>query len=109
MLDVVQYVTETGDCPFADWFASLPSGAALKVRTAVARMEAGNLGDAKSVGGGVMERRVDWGPGYRLYFGREGDTVVILLLGGTKKRQGNDITRARACWTAYRSRRKTEH
>ena len=80
MLDVIQYVTEEGECPFADWFDGLPTQAALKVRTALARMEAGNLGDAKSVGEGVLERRIDWGPGYRIYFGRDGNVIVILLV-----------------------------
>jgi putative addiction module killer protein len=106
MLDVIQYVTDAGDCPFADWFEGLPVQAALKVRTALARMETGNLGDTKSVGAGVLERRVDWGPGYRIYFGRDGEKVILLLLGGAKKRQSADIERAKILWAIYRKRRR---
>ena len=71
-------------------------------------MEQGNLSNVKSVGSGVMEYRVDFGPGYRVYFGRDGDVVVILLGGGTKKRQQRDIESARERWVDYKQRRKTE-
>ena len=65
-------------------------------------MEFGNLGDCKSVGRGVFELRVDFGPGYRLYFGQDGDDLVILLGGGTKKRQSRDIAQAHTHWKAYK-------
>lgn len=107
MVEVVQYETSAGDCPFADWFDVLDTRAALKVRTAIARLEAGNPGDVKPVGEGVSERRIDFGPGYRVYFGRDGEKLVVLLVGGTKKRQQSDINAARACWADYR-RRKME-
>lgn len=106
MVEVVQYETEAGTCPFAEWFGRLDTSAALKVRVAIARMEAGNFGDVKPIGEGVSERRVDWGPGYRIYFGRDGDLLVVLLVGGTKKRQPADMAKARACWADYRRRRK---
>jgi putative addiction module killer protein len=106
MPDLVQYQTDAGVCPFADWFENLEVSAALKVRTALARIEAGNFGDTKPVGGGVLERRIDWGPGYRLYFGREDRGVVVLLAGGTKKRQQADIERAKEYWAEYRRRRQ---
>jgi len=106
MTGIVQYVTEAGSCPFSDWFEGLDTRAALKVRSAIARMEVGNLGDAKSVGDGVLERRIDWGPGYRIYFGRDGDRLVVLLGGGTKKRQAADIGQAQRHWAAYRLRKK---
>ncbi len=106
MIEVVEYETEEGRCPFADWFDALDSHAALKVRAAIARMEAGNFGDVKPVGAGVSERRVDWGPGYRVYFGRDGAWLVILLVGGTKKRQQSDIQTAKQHWTDYKRRRK---
>jgi len=67
-------------------------------------MSVGNFGDSKSLGGGLHELRVDFGPGYRVYFGREGDDV-ILLWGGKKERQAKDITRAEAYWTDYEARR----
>ena len=106
MIDLVQYETATGACPFADWFDGLDSRAALKVRAALARIEAGNPGDAKAVGEGVLERRIDWGPGYRIYFGRDGERMVVLLVGGTKKRQQNDVKQAKAYWSDYRRRKK---
>jgi putative addiction module killer protein len=65
-------------------------------------MEQGNLSNVKSVGEGVLEYRVDFGPGYRIYFGRDGDTIVILLTGGTKKRQQRDIDAAQASWRDYK-------
>src|SRR4051794_7736692 len=99
MLQILQYESEEGVCPFAVWFDGLDTRAALKVRTAIARMEAGNFGDCKSIGAGVLERRVDWGPGYRLYFGRDGAAVVVLLAGGTKRRQQADIAAAKQYWS----------
>ena len=71
-------------------------------------MEGGNLSDAKSVGAGVFERRIDFGPGYRVYFGRDGRDLVILLGGGTKKRQRNDIAAARVFWTNHKARKRRE-
>jgi putative addiction module killer protein len=68
----------------------------------LARMEQGNLSNVKSVGEGVLEYRIDFGPGYRIYFGRDGETIVILLIGGTKKRQQHDIDAARAYWQDYK-------
>jgi DNA-binding phage protein len=65
-------------------------------------MEQGNLSNVKSVGEGVLEYRIDFGPGYRIYFGRDGETIVILLIGGTKKRQQHDIDAARAYWQDYK-------
>jgi putative addiction module killer protein len=106
MIEVVQYETETGACPFADWFESLESRAALKVRTALARMAAGNFGDVTPVGDGVSERRIDFGPGYRVYFGQDGARLVILLVGGTKKRQQRDIDQAKAYWNDYKRRKQ---
>lgn len=73
---------------------------------AVVRMEAGNLSNVKTVGGGVMEYRVNWGPGYRIYFGRDGDRLVILLAGGTKRRQQRDIEDAQDRWADYKQRKK---
>jgi putative addiction module killer protein len=63
MIELVQYETESGTCPFSDWFDELENPAASKVRTALARIETGNFGDTKSVGSGVFERRIDFGPG----------------------------------------------
>lgn len=105
MIALVQYETETGACPFSDWFENLTNPAALKVRTALARIEAGNFGDTKSIDSGVFERRIDFGSGYRIYFGRDGAELVILLAGGTKRRQQADIVRAKSFWTDYKKRK----
>jgi len=106
MIELVQYEAGTGACPFSDWFDSLDNPAASKVRTALARIETGNLGDTRSVGTGVFERRIDFGPGYRIYFGRDGAEIVILLAGGTKRRQQADIVRAKSFWADYKKRKK---
>ena len=106
MPEVVQYETEDGRCPFAEWVLDLEVRAQLKVRAAIARMEAGNLGDVKPVGEGVSERRIDYGPGYRVYFGQDGRELVILLVGGTKKRQQRDIDQAKALWDDYKARKR---
>ena len=76
--------------------------------TALRRIEQGNLSSAKGVGGGVFESRIDFGPGYRVYFGSDGDTVIILLGGGTKKRQQSDIETARGLWREYSRRKRQE-
>ena len=106
MIEVSQYEADDGSCPFADWFDHLDTTAALKVRTAIARMEAGNFGDVKSVGEGVSERRIDFGRGYRLYFGRDGQDLILLLVGGTKRRQQADIDRAKGLWADYKERKR---
>lgn len=104
-MQILQYLEPTGHNPFAAWFDGLDPQAAAKVTTAVTRMEQDNLSNAKGVGGGVLEYRVDFGPGYRIYFGRNGEAIIILLGGGTKKRQSRDIATAQARWNDYRRRR----
>ena len=104
-LDVLLYEQEDGHSPFADWFDALDRQAAAKVTIAVDRLRLGNLSSVKSVGAGVQEYRINWGPGYRLYLGRDGDKLVILLIGGTKHRQGADIERAKQHWADYKRRR----
>ena len=102
MLDVREYLDEDGTGPFAVWFASLDATAAAKITVVLARIEQGNLSNVKSVGEGVL----DFGPGYRVYFGRDGDVLVILLAGGTKKRQQKDIEAAQARWSNYKRRKR---
>jgi len=81
---------------FADWLDGLRDAVAVKrIKQRLARVQIGLFGDAKSVGDGVSELRVDHGPGYRVYFARRGDVVVILLCGGDKGSQKRDITRAK--------------
>lgn len=103
-----EYVDARGRSPFAEWFEDLDAQAAAKITVALARIEMGLLSNVKGVGGGVLEYRIDWGPGYRVYFGRDGETLVILLAGGTKKRQQRDIAAAQARWADYRRRRRQE-
>lgn len=105
MLELRYYLASDGGNPFEEWFANLNAQAAAKVAVALARLEQGNLSNAKGIGEGVLEYRIDWGPGYRVYFGRDGDVLVILLTGGTKQRQQRDIEAAKTSWTEYKRRR----
>jgi putative addiction module killer protein len=104
--NVVEYLEADGASPFANWLARLDAAAAAKVATALYRMEQGNLSNVKPVGQGVAEYRIDFGPGYRVYLGQDGDTLIILLGGGTKKRQSNDIHLAQQRWRDYKARKK---
>lgn len=106
MVEVVEYEDENGRRPFAVWFESLSSQAALKVRTAIARMENENFSNVKAVGSGVAEYKINFGPGYRVYYAQDGKTLVILLGGGTKKRQSRDIENAKQHWSDYKTRKK---
>ncbi|HKI15356.1 MAG TPA: type II toxin-antitoxin system RelE/ParE family toxin [Roseiarcus sp.] len=105
ILELRYYLASDGASPFEEWFTSLDAPAAAKVAVALARLEQGNLSNLKVVGEGVLEYRINWGPGYRVYFGRDGDALVILLTGGTKQRQQRDIEAAKASWTDYKRRR----
>ena len=88
--------------PFSDWLASLMDARATGiVRARLNRIRLGNFGDCKSVGSGVEELRIDFGPGYRVYYGREGQLVVILLCGGSKGTQARDVLRAQKYWKEY--------
>jgi putative addiction module killer protein len=108
MLELRYYITSGGASPFEAWFKDLDTVAAAKVTTALVRLEQGNHSRVKTVGDGVLEYKIDWGPGYRVYFGRDGDRLVILLMGGTKRRQQRDIEAAKASWADYRLRRRQE-
>lgn len=105
MIELRYFLGSGDESPFEDWFADLDAAAAAKVSVAMARLEQGNLSNVKGVGAGVLEYRIDWGPGYRVYFGRDGDVLVILLTGGTKRRQQRDIEAAKSLWDDYRRRR----
>ena len=101
MLTVREYVTSDGRCPFREWLDTLDVPVRARVQARVLRFSIGNLGDHKGVGGGVFEARLDFGPGYRIYFGRDGRSVVILLVGGSKGSQTKDIRRAQSSWQDY--------
>ena len=105
MLELRYYLARDGRSLFEGWFASLDSAARAKVTVAIARLEQGNLSNVKGVGEGVLEYRINFGPGYRVYFGRDGEVLVILLTGGAKKRQQRDITAAIEMWADYKQRR----
>src|SRR5713226_10416966 len=105
MTDVREYLDAKGRSAYAAWFDSLNAEAAAKVTTAVTRISLGNFSNVEGVGSGVFEYKLDFGPGYRIYFGKDGETLVILLGGGTKKRQQRDINAALANWQDYRRRK----
>jgi putative addiction module killer protein len=106
VLEIRYYLAPDGRSPFEHWFSSLDPTARAKVTVAIARLEQGNLSNVKGVGEGVLEYRIHFGPGYRVYFGRDGETLVILLTGGTKQRQQRDIREAIELWADYRRRRR---
>ena len=105
-MDVREYQDGGGRSPFAAWFDVLDAAAAANVTVALTRLASGNTSHVKGVGAGVFELKVDFGPGYRIYFGKDGNEIVILLGGGTKKRQQRDIEAAHGRWQSYRRRRK---
>lgn len=98
---IVEYL-ENGRSPFARWFNKLGPVAAAGVDKYIRRMEQGNFGNSKTVGSGVYELKIDYGPGYRVYYGRQGGRIVVLLGGGDKRRQSHDIKCAVARWGAYK-------
>ena len=108
--EIVEYLDGDGRSPFGLWFDRLPAAAAAKVAVAIERIGRGPLGDVKSIGGGVSERRIDFGPGYRIYFAsikiENVIRIVVLLGGGTKRRQDKDIGIARHRWKALKTRRQ---
>lgn len=105
MFEMVEYLDDLGRSPFAKWFDALDAVTAAKITVALARLAAGNTSNAKSVGEGVMEQKIDFGPGYRVYFAWEGKRLVVLLGGGSKQRQHQDIAHAVARWRDQKSRK----
>ena len=102
---ILIYVKEDGSTPFNDWLEALRDRKARAIiRTRINRVRLGNLGDCKSVGEGVSELRIKFGAGYRIYFGQEGDTIIILLSGGDKSSQNKDIKQALTYWQDYKRR-----
>ena len=103
--EVRVYACSDGSEPFTQWLRGLRDETTRnRIRQRIARVRLGNFGDARSVGEGVQELRIPFGPGFRVYFGREGDRVVILLCGGDKSTQARDIERAQNYWRDHRSR-----
>ena len=103
--EVQNYLKGDGTSPFEGWLDSLQDTKTVsKIKKRLRRVELGNLGDYRSVGGGVFELRIDWGPGYRVYFGQIGLTIVLLLCGGDKSTQDRDILKAKEYWAEYEER-----
>ena len=106
--EVREYLDPQGRSPYAAWFDGLNAPAAVKVAVAVTRLGLGNFSTVRGVSGGVFECRVNFGPGFRIYFGKDGERLVILLGGGSKKGQQEDIKEAIARWRDYKKRKKQE-
>ena len=104
-MGTTEYRDSNGRSPFRIWFDDLNGPAATRVGKALYQLAWGNVSHVKSVGGGVSELRIEFGPGIRVYFGRDGEAVVILLGGGTKKRQQRDIAKAQERWLDYKRRK----
>lgn len=105
-IKLVEFLDADGVSPFGKWFDSLDAVAAAKVTTSLYRLSQGNTSNVKGVGKGIAENKIDFGPGYRVYFGWDGDVLVILLGGGTKKSQSADIRLAQIHWAEYKASKR---
>jgi putative addiction module killer protein len=106
-IELLEYLTEDGENPFHKWLISLKDRSVrARIRVRLNRVRLGDFGDCKPVGKGVSELRVDYGPGYRVYYGKSGMTIVILLCGGSKKSQSRDVQLAQAYWADFQRRTK---
>jgi putative addiction module killer protein len=101
-MKVTEYIDENNSSPYRQWLDQLDKIARARIQARVFRFEGGNLGDYKSVGKGVFEARVFFGPGYRIYFGIEGQKLLLLLVGGDKSTQRKDLTKAQGFWDNFR-------
>jgi putative addiction module killer protein len=104
--DLREYHDRLGRSPFREWRESLNPEARRKVTMGLYRVGLGNFSNVQGVGAGVYECRINFGPGYQVYFGKDGEQIVILLGGGTKQRQQNDIRMALERWKDYKRRKK---
>src|SRR3546814_14181112 len=105
---ILEYLDSANRSPFSRWFDRLPAAAAIKIRAALVRLEVGNRSEVKSVGSGVLERRIDYGPGYRIYFGEDENGTLIILLGGGDKRS-EERRVGKECVRTCRSRWSPDH
>jgi putative addiction module killer protein len=106
-IEVREYLQEDGKSPYKKWFDALPATIAAKVSVAMLRMEMGNLSSVKWFDG-IGEFVLNTGPGYRIYLGKDGPTLIILLGGGTKNRQQKDIDQAKKLFAHYKAKKKTK-
>jgi putative addiction module killer protein len=104
-IEIREFLDPGGRSPFGQWFESLNAVAAAKVAIALTRLSQGNFSNVKGVGAGVYEIKLDFGPGYRVYFGKDGERIVILLGGSAKKRQEAAIAAAIGTWAEYKRRK----
>ena len=104
-IDIREFLDASGRSPFGRWFDGLNAVAAARVTIALARLSQGNFSNVEGGGSGVYELKMDFGPGYRVYFGKDGERIVILLGGSAKKRQEAAIAAARAAWAEYKRRK----
>jgi putative addiction module killer protein len=105
-ITILEYLDERGNSLYSHWFKSLHAMAAAKVVTALSRLENGNFSRVEGVGSGIYECKINFGPGYRVYFGKDGEELIILLGGGSKQKQSADISAALACWQNYKRRKR---
>jgi putative addiction module killer protein len=114
MIEIRRYVSRTGRIVFSEWFAKLEDASAkARIRGRIDRLSQGNFGDSRSLGGGVHELRIAWGPGYRVYYAMIGHTTigqtcVLLLCGGGKRKQSSDIQKAREYFQDYKERTRVQ-
>jgi putative addiction module killer protein len=108
VIEIRSYLAPSGLSPFDRWFDKVSETAQARIVIALDRLERGNFSAVKGVGAGVFEMRMDFGPGYRIYFGKDRETIVILLGGGTKKRQQADIEAAQALWREFKQRKREQ-
>ena len=106
LIEIREYIDGAGKSPFSAWHDHLDARAAAKVTTALYRLEQGNFSNTKGISGGIFDYKIDFGPGYRIYFGKDGERIVIILGGGTKRRQQKDINAAKAYWQDYKARKR---
>ena len=100
---LLKYVTESGSCPFDEWIDRLKDKRTQAiVATRLNRVVQGNLGLCRKLEGGIQELKIDFGPGLRVYFGEDAETIVVLLCGGDKSTQSKDIEKAQEYWADYK-------
>lgn len=104
-IEIREFLDGAGRCPFARWFEGLNAVAAARVTVALTRLGLGNFSNVEGVGSGVYELKIDFGPGYRVYFGKDGELIVILLGGSSKRRQDVAIKAAQVAWAEYKHRK----
>lgn len=102
------FADANGRAPFQVWLDSLDRQTQARIAIGLTRLARGNRSNGRGLGGGVAELKLDFGPGYRIYFGQDGETLIILLAGGTKKRQSEDIATAKARWVEYKQRKASQ-